>query len=613
MIFGNLFGLWALLFLAPFILLYLIRPRTIEKTIPSLMFIIREQKHMKEASFLRNLLRNLLFLIQLIALAGMIFTIAEPIINVPYSVAIRNAVIVLDASGSMQAKDGFSTRFDNAIMKARDNLGGETSIVLAENSPIILLEQGSRMEASELLRKIAPKATASNIGDAMLVAGDVLGKKRGRIIVISDFMQTEGADILVAKRTLESKGNLVEFIDVGSKGNNVGIVDLELDKEKTVVGIKNFKESDENIKINVINNGNKINSKSVKITAESKEKFEFETLQGITKVEIDAKDDLELDNSVYISVPSREKVKILLITNNEENNYIKAALSASRNTELEIRNPPTVNAYNIKHDIVIINKITKSLFVPADYVDLKKYVQNGGILIVTSQDELRELDKLLEIIPVTLGEKKEEQATACVDVIGRIFPADPYGEEPCFISLKRYFKAQPHNGSSILMSANEEPLVSYKAVGNGKVIYYGIFDEYSDFYSNSFYPVFWRNMVDFFLQIDDIKDYNFAAGKLLVIEKQDVKTPSAVINTNKLTLDEAGIYELGNKKIAVNMLDEQESDISKENDKIKGEIEEIESEKEKKTEEFKLDIPLLAFVLLLLGFEVFYIKFRGDL
>src|SRR3989338_1834070 len=156
MIFENLFGLWAALFLAPFIILYLIKPKTIEKTIHSLMFLIKEQKHIKEASFLRNFIRNLLFLLQLLALVGMIFAITEPSISVPYSVAVRNTVIVLDASASMQARDGLSTRFGNAVSEARNNLGSENSIILVENSPLILLENGGRMEADSILRSIVP-------------------------------------------------------------------------------------------------------------------------------------------------------------------------------------------------------------------------------------------------------------------------------------------------------------------------------------------------------------------------------------------------------------------------------------------------------------------------
>ncbi|MBU1005678.1 MAG: BatA domain-containing protein, partial [Nanoarchaeota archaeon] len=63
--FNNLTGLYALLALIPFILMYLIRPKNFEKVIPSLMFILQEKNKFIKASFLQKLLRNLLLLIQL--------------------------------------------------------------------------------------------------------------------------------------------------------------------------------------------------------------------------------------------------------------------------------------------------------------------------------------------------------------------------------------------------------------------------------------------------------------------------------------------------------------------------------------------------------------------
>ena len=52
---GNLLGLYGLLILVPFILIYLFKPKPVEKMIPSLMFFLRDQKHKKKASFLRRL------------------------------------------------------------------------------------------------------------------------------------------------------------------------------------------------------------------------------------------------------------------------------------------------------------------------------------------------------------------------------------------------------------------------------------------------------------------------------------------------------------------------------------------------------------------------------
>ena len=78
-------------------------------------------------------------------------------------------------------------------------------------------------------------------------------------------------------------------------------------------------------------------------------------------------------------------------------------------------------------------------------------------------------------------------------------------------------------------------------------------------------------------------------------------------------MDEVGIYEFDNKKIAVNLLDEKESDIS-----IPSKVEEkTERERllgrESRAHDFSLELTILVFVFLFMMTEFFYIKRRGDI
>ena len=138
--FANTLGLIALASLIPFIILYLRKPRPVDRIIPSLMFILQNRKTSRQYDFLRKFLTNLLFFIQLLALIGLSFAIAEPFIKVPYDVSLENTLIILDVSASMQADEGGSTRFDQAIKEAKKVLSGRNSIILAENIPLIILE-----------------------------------------------------------------------------------------------------------------------------------------------------------------------------------------------------------------------------------------------------------------------------------------------------------------------------------------------------------------------------------------------------------------------------------------------------------------------------------------
>ena len=150
--FKNPAGLYALLALIPFILLYLRRPKPKEKTIPSLMFFMREKGVTKFASFLKQILKNLLFLVQLAIILSAAFAVASPFFRSEKAAGAAETVLVIDGSASMNAKiaDSSSTRFDKAVEEANSHLEGHISIVLATNIPVIILEKGSAGDAKKI-------------------------------------------------------------------------------------------------------------------------------------------------------------------------------------------------------------------------------------------------------------------------------------------------------------------------------------------------------------------------------------------------------------------------------------------------------------------------------
>src|SRR3989338_3519207 len=233
-------GLWALAAVAVFVILYLRRPKPQEKVIPTLMFIMQDNKRSKQYSFFQKLMTNLLFLLQLLSILGLSIVAAAPFIKMKYDTTLENTVIILDVSASMQAKEKGISRFDNAVGQAKRALSGRNSIIMAENTPLIVLENENSNVALDVLSKINPRATATNLGDALLLAKDILGDKPVRIVVFSDFITTEGPDVQVVKSALLSEDRLVDFVDVSNKAKNAGITKLEVTKYNTKVYVKNY-------------------------------------------------------------------------------------------------------------------------------------------------------------------------------------------------------------------------------------------------------------------------------------------------------------------------------------------------------------------------------------
>jgi len=619
--FQRLFGLWALTAAAVFVILYLRRPKPQDKIIPSLMFIMQDKKRSTQYSFFQKLMTNLLFLMQLLSILGLALVAAAPFARLKYDVTLENTVIILDVSASMQAREKGVSRFDKALDEAKKIVSGKNSIIMAENTPLIVLENENSDIALDVLSKIRPRATTTNIGDALLLAKDILGDKPGRIIVFSDFIATEGPDIGVVRTTLSAEDKLVDFVDVSNSAKNTGIIKLEVAKYNTKVYVKNFNSEAVQKVIKLVKDNKVITQTGVKIAPNSIENFIFDTPAGISKVELEPKDDFEADDTGYIATPPKIKNSVLLVTN-EKNSNLELALESAKDIELDVVNPPvlTINTKKeriepYKHDIIIVYKINnvnkRDGIVPGTFDDIEDYVNKGGNLIIAAQDDLKEIS-MKSLPAVELKNKISKPTKVCVETINQI--TKQFEKERCFTTAATYFGAEAKKGAITFASADDKtPLIVYGEKKSGKVAYYGIFDEASDFKTLPSYPIFWSSLINFMVGAEDIKDYNFKTGKILTIGEQKVKTPSSSLTTSKLLMDEAGIYEIGSKKYAVNLLDEKESDVSLPSKVEARKAREKFIERESREHDFNLELPILLLVFILMLGEFFYIKRRGDL
>ena len=619
--FSNTLGLLALASLIPFIILYLRKPKPVDRIIPSLMFVLQNKKTSKQNDFFRKFLTNLLFFIQLLVFLGLSFAIAQPFIKIPYDVSLENTVVVLDASASMQANEGGTTRFENAVKEAKKALSGRNSIILAENIPLIILEDEDDDIASDILNSLKPKATTTNLGDAMLFAKDILQDRPGRIVVISDFNNIDGPDLIAVKKAIGSEEIIINFIDVSNDAENAGIIGMEVGKHNIKLFIKNFNPVNKQINLKLMR-GKEVIAESGKIDVlpNSVETFLFDdTPAGVSRIVLEPEDDLNVDNVAYISAPLKKKVNVLLITNRRNTNLENAFL-ASRDISLNVVNPPvlTLNTGGDKiepfeHDVIVVHSINnvgnRDGILPGTFQDISIFVKNGGKLIITAQNDLDKFNKA-DLDIVNLDKLLDDTRKVCVDIINVM--TKQFENDICFSTVSNYFSAEPLEGTNVIASIGDIPVFAVKEHFKGKIFYYGIIDSASDFKTLPSYPIFWNSLVNFMAETEDIRDFNSKTGKIVAIDEQRVKTPSTSLTTSKVLFDEVGIYEFNNKKFGVNLLDDKESDVTK-GSVLEEDSESAEVLREKGVEkDFDLSILILILVFLLMLFEVFYIKRRGD-
>jgi hypothetical protein len=620
--FGNTLGLIALASLIPFIILYLRKPKPQDRVIPSLMFILQNRKLSRQYDFMKKFLTNLLFLIQLLALLGLSIAIAEPYTKVPYDVSLENTVVVLDASASMQAREGGTTRFDKGIKEAKKVLSGKNSIILAENTPLIILEDEDEKTAASILGNLQEKATTTNLGDAMLLAKDLLQDRAGRIVVISDFSNVDGPDLLAVKKAIGSEEIIVNFKDMLNDAENAGIIAMDVGKHSTKVFVKNFNSVQKQINLKLVRDGKVLaESGKIDVLPESVESFLFDdTPTGVSKIELEPNDDMDVDNVAYISAPLKKKVNVLLITNRKNTN-LENALLASRGISLNVVNPPvlTLNIQGnriepFEHDVIVVHSINnvgrRDGILPGTFQDLSNYVKNGGKLIITAQDDLDKFSKV-DLDIVNLRGLVQDTTRVCVDAINEL--TKQFESGICFSTVSKYFNADAKEDATVIASIGEVPVLAVKEHFKGTIFYYGIIDEASDFRTLPSYPIFWNSLINFMAETEDIRDFNSKTGKVVTIDQQRVNTPSSSLRTSKVIFDEVGIYEFNDQKFAVNLLDEKESAVT-EGSALKKESESVDVLKDQGVERnLSLGVLLLLIVFFLLVFEVYYLKRRGDL
>ena len=565
--FENPFALAALLSIIPLIILYMLRPKPAVLSIPSLMFVLKLERERKRVyASLTKIVQDPLFLIQLlmlillsIAAAGYYYNSEEPLSG-------EHTVLILDTSASMQV----DSRFEDAVGIADDYVSKRNSIILASDMPLLALEGGSASAAHDIFKKVKPGAGAADLSAAITTGMRSLSREGGRIIVISDFAYSKGDDPVASKNLAESYGIEVNFVKVGKPADNIGIINGWIEATDGKYGytgvIKNYKDQNQRVKIETVRgtSGNATTSFTLDVPAGETNQFTLGNLgPGITTVRLDVKDSQPVDNKAYISIPETSDQRILYITDNGKLPS-KTALSLLPNSDLTVSEsvPAELDKYTL---VVLAQKETPIADTSVERIE--NYVRNGGnaVFIVSGAliPEKTEVD-LIRILPVKpLRLEDAEYGIRVKEIQKSSITKDIRSNE---ISVRKYMSAAERTGSTTLVALeNGVPILSYWQVGRGTVFYMGLSDELGENSWNNFhnlpeYPVFWIKLVQWLGGTGDISEYNLKTGTLTSLAKtEEIRTPSKTFTSNRILFDEAGIYELAGKKIAVNLYDDRES------------------------------------------------------
>jgi hypothetical protein len=537
-------GLLALSSLALLLLLYFTRPRLRQLEVPSLMFFLNSKAASRLFAFLQRFLHDPLLILQALAIAALALVLAQPYI-ITSKITTGHAAIVLDASASMQALDGGTTLFSQAVERAKERLGRRTSIILAKDEPVIAARDAGQLQARSFLNKAKPAATASHIGEAMILAADTL-PGTGRVVVISDFRNTGGITPDAARKALEAKGIQVEFVPIGASRENAGFIDLAIDEAGARAFLRNFGPAAREFSILVAGQ-----RQARTVGPRATEAIPFQPGPGLTRLELETPDALALDNTLLAGMPSREPVRALLITNNASV-YLVNALKASGEVTLDIAEPPVVTPG--EHDVIIFHRIDPGKLLPGTMRDLASKARKGADAVILAWPNLSLID-FEGLLPVALD---GTGSGGTVQVLQRT----RYTRDMDFGMLREHFRARPTGDALTLAAIGNDTIIASAPAGDGQAIYVGLPEESGDIAFSTTYPIFWLELLRELAGRSSIEDLNARTGQTLILDQEaDIIKPDGTRETAAaVELDQAGTYQLPGRQVAVNLLDARESD-----------------------------------------------------
>jgi len=118
--------------------------------------------------------------------------------------------------------------------------------------------------------------------------------------------------------------------------------------------------------------------------------------------------------------------------------------------------------------------------------------------------------------------------------------------------------------------------------------------------------------VDWMSGVHGIEEYNVRTGRMMSLGAvQKVTTPSGKVETDNLLFDEVGGYQVRDDDIAANLYDALESDLSIH--PMSEEVRTLTPDLVKADVEKELWTYLIILVMFIAGFELYYLRARGEL
>ncbi len=355
MSFANPAGLWLALLALPVLALHILRPRRDEVEVSSVYLWRGVEATVSAARPWQRLRPSLLLALQLLLVAGLALAVARPVRLTDAPVA-DHTVYIIDASGSMAARDGDPDRLSAAKDEARRlrseiPAGGVASIVVADARPRVVLTASSDRDAfGRALDPIETTAGGADFAGAFVLAESLETTDDSiAFVFLSDGGVTDAEQALLPPGTT--------YQAVGDESTNRAISRLTV--EPATGGLRAFvtvsntggPEATQTLRLDV--DGVTAVTQQVMVAAGATVDVEVDLPAGERVLAfLEGEDLLDIDDRAYAVAPSRKSLDVLVA--GPDDPLLDALLAAIPGIEVT-RSPTAVPAPGA--DLAIYNQV----------------------------------------------------------------------------------------------------------------------------------------------------------------------------------------------------------------------------------------------------------------
>ena len=416
-------ALWFLSFMPLVVLMYILKQKFEEQQIGSIYLWQQVLKDIEVNTPWQKLKKNLLLLLQLLCILLLVFALSDPYIFTGGGMY-SNLVIVIDNTGSMNAKYQGSTRLAKAKQLAgeminRSGANANISLLTVERSPRVEIGKTTdKGEAESRLRAIKPGNSSGNINDSVSLV---------RAMVKQYEESSSYKAVFYTDSPVDTEDLNAEVVSLASELTNVSLdyISYSIDNEKLTALVRATNRSDEPFdrEISFYGGDRILGIKDVRLPARETVTVYFKEMPADVPyiwAELTEKDDLEEDNQVYSVVKPAKLRKVLLMS--EGNVFMEKALSNINGLELYKTNPG--EDLDEGYDLYIFDSALPSILPKSGSILLLNPPEGNGIIEVGEEVEggiadilMHSITKYMDNANFTVSKLKSMKAPFWSDVL----------------------------------------------------------------------------------------------------------------------------------------------------------------------------------------------------